>query len=248
MHVHFSTFNHVDNNTMNVPSGPRLNSETAMSARSYLSTIELGGDIDGWKLPSGISFSRLMPDGQRFDVSDDGRFLLCFDTVEIYAVQFLEYEELRRYIVTHRANLLRADRLCDHQGLIDRRDPWFKYQVFTPMDDRSTRSLMHYLEDQLRQDYGASRAISSLDLSFQLPFGILERLWVPERPNEGYTVSDGRSLSEMVMDWGGQEAPNDDADDENEWLHDLLMLKIFFDTSLVYNQQRITDYFNYVDT
>lgn len=253
MHLHFSAFTHVLNNQSSGPSGPRLNTETATSARSYLSAVELGGGVDGWKLPPGISFSKIRPDGQRFEASKDGRYLLCFDATEQFDITYWDdYEGARlRIIAIRRVNLLWADRLCDHHSLLNRKDPWFAYQVFPqerPEGDRSATSSPHSIDAQLRRVQAARRDWPPLKTTSRVPFMIEERLWNPERTDEDNVELAGQGLSAVVMDWANQETPDDYTDDEDEWLYSFLMSKVLHDVALSRTQRRITDYFHPVDT
>ncbi|KFA61200.1 hypothetical protein S40285_10692 [Stachybotrys chlorohalonatus IBT 40285] len=193
LHVHFSLFYHIDDRE-GVPTGPQLNSDTAVNARSYLSAVELDGGSDCGQLLSGISFSLIKPNGT-FEISDDGRYLLSFSQSEQYSVQWEEDEELRVIRAVRRVTLDRADRLSDHNEFVFREDPWFEYQILTPKRDESVACALNSLEEEIRHKLALSRERPFWEAKCQVPFAIQERLMDSARPDNDFVEFQGEGLA-----------------------------------------------------
>ncbi|KFA51643.1 hypothetical protein S40293_10749 [Stachybotrys chartarum IBT 40293] len=241
LHVHFSLFYHIDDRE-GAPTGPRLNSDTAVNARSYLSAVELDEGSDRGQLLSGVSFSLIRPNGT-FEISDDGRYLLSFGQSEQYSVQWEEDEELRVIRAVRRVTLDRAERLCNHNEFVFREDPWFEYQILTPQRDESVACALDSLEEEVRHKLALSRERPFWEAKCQVPFAVQERIMDSARPDDNFVEFQGEGLAFAVMSWGRLQIPPDSPSGDDEPLYSFLRSKLFFEAGSAYGQRRITDYF-----
>lgn len=147
--MHFSTLHHYDSRDSRW-TGPQLCSETAASIRSSILTIELSGNTKRRGLFSGISFSEVRPD-PTFNLPDNGRYLLLFDTVgrTLVDINSGSYDE-RSIPAIWKADLRFTYRINDHADFIDREDTWFEYRLLDTkyvIEAQSTSHLfLHLLE------------------------------------------------------------------------------------------------------